>query len=159
MPSSPACRAPPPLGSGPYKVADFQVGRYIRWERVKDYWAKDLPVNKGRYNFDYIRWDYFRDQKARYEGIKGNIVDIREETIPKMWALEYDFPAVKQGLLVKETQKLGMPALMWWPILWNMRQERFQDIRVREALWLLYDFECSTTSWSTDTGTMAAVFL
>lgn len=135
----------PPLGSGPYKVAKFQVGRYIVWEKVANWWGKDLPVNKGRYNFERIRWDYFRDQNARFEAIKGNVVDVREETIPKMWALEYEFPAVQQGLLVKEMQEVSSPAHMWWPVLWNMRQERFRDIRVREALWLLYDFE-----WAND---------
>jgi len=102
----------PPLGSGPYKVGDFQVGRYIVWERVEDWWAKDLPVNRGRYNFDKIRWDYFRDSNARFEGIKGNIVDVREESIPKMWALEYNFPAVQQGLLIKEMQPISSPAIM-----------------------------------------------
>lgn len=131
----------PPLGSGPYKPAEYRVGSYIRWERVKDWWARDLPPIRGRYNFDSIRWDYFRDTNARFEALKGDVIDMREETNPKAWALEYDFPAAQAGHVKKEMQQMGTAALMWWPILWNQDQARFQDIRVREALWLLYDFE------------------
>ncbi|MEM7080916.1 MAG: extracellular solute-binding protein [Pseudomonadota bacterium] len=136
----------PPLGSGPYRVGDFQLGRYVVWERHAQWWARKLAQNRGRYNFDRIRWDYFRDGNSRFEALKANVIDTREETIPKMWALEYEFPAVQHGFVKKEFQPLGMPALMWWPILWNQDQPRFRDIRVREALWLLYDFE-----WANDT--------
>ncbi|NKB97102.1 MAG: ABC transporter substrate-binding protein [Pseudomonadales bacterium] len=136
----------PPLGSGPYKPADYQIGSYIRWERVKNWWAKDLPPNRGRYNFDYIRWDYFRDTNSRFEALKSNVIDVREETNPKSWAIEYDFPAALRGAVKKEMQQMGLPGLMWWPILWNQDRERFKDIRVREALWLMYDFE-----WTNDT--------
>jgi microcin C transport system substrate-binding protein len=135
----------PPLGSGPYRIADFAIGRYVRYQRVPDYWGRDLPVNRGRYNFDYVRYDYFRDEYVQYEGIKGGLVDLREENNPRRWALEYDFPAARRGLLRQELLDLDAPAGLWWPIFWNLRRERFQDPRVREALWLLYDFE-----WTND---------
>lgn len=135
----------PPLGSGPYRIADFAVGRYVRYERVPDYWGRDLPVNRGRYNFDRVRYDYFRDEYVQYEAIKGRLVDLREENNPRRWAAEYDFPGARRGLLRKEMLQLDAPAGLWWPIFWNLRHERFQDRRVREALWLLYDFE-----WTND---------
>jgi microcin C transport system substrate-binding protein len=131
----------PPLGSGPYRVADFQIGRYVTYERVDDYWGADLPVNRGRFNFDRIRYDYFRDSDVSREALTAGVVDVRPETEAKSWSTAYDrVPSVKAGLLKRELLEIAKPLGLWFPVFWNQRQERFQDIRVREALWLLYDF-------------------
>jgi len=129
----------PPLGSGPYRIGKFKTGRQITFERVANYWGKDLPVNRGRYNFDEIVYDYFRDDQVLYEAVKGDLIDIREETVPVRWATGYDTPAVARGIFVREQTRLLRPAGMWWPIFWNLRVPRFQDVRVREALYLLRD--------------------
>lgn len=131
----------PPLGSGPYRIADFRIGRYVVYERVPDYWGRDLPVNRGRFNFDRLKFDYFRDDNIQFEALKANLIDLREETFPSRWARDYDFPAVRRGHFVTRRMEMNRPAGLWWPIFWNLEQPRFQDIRVREALWLLYDFE------------------
>ena len=130
----------PPLGSGPYKVGAFDAGRWVEYERVPDYWGAKLPVNVGRNNFDIVKYDYFRDDQVRTESVKGHVVDILEENLPRRWATTYDFPAVKQGLFKAETFKLIIPGGLWWPMFFNLDQPRFQDIRVREALWLCADF-------------------
>ena len=109
-------------------------------ERVKDYWGADLPVNNGRYNFDTILFDYFRDESVMLESQKGDVIDIRTETVSKNWVTAYGFPAVKAGLFKKELVELSRPWGLWAPVMWNLDVERFQDIRVREALWLLSDF-------------------
>lgn len=126
----------PPLGSGPYKIGEFAVGRWVKFERVDDYWAKDLPVMKGRYNFDTIKIDYFRDDQVQTEAVKANVVDVHLENVPRRWAQSYDIPAVEQGYLIKRDNRALRPGGLWWPIFWNMAQPRFQDIRVREALWM-----------------------
>jgi microcin C transport system substrate-binding protein len=129
----------PPLGSGPYRVKSHRSGRQITYERVPDYWGRDLPVNRGRYNFDEIVYDYFRDDQVLYEAAKGDLIDIREETVPVRWATGYDTPAARRGDLVLEPTRLLRPAGMWWPIFWNLRDPKFRDVRVREALYLLRD--------------------
>ncbi len=129
----------PPLGSGPYRIGRFRTGRQVTFVRVPDYWGRDLPVNRGRYNFDEIVYDYFRDDQVLYEAVKGDLIDIREETVPVRWATGYDFPARRAGAFRTELTRLLRPAGMWWPIFWNLRKERFRDVRVREALWLLRD--------------------
>ncbi len=129
----------PPLGSGPYRIGEFVVGRWLQWERVKNYWAKDLPVYRGRFNFDAIKVDYFRDDQVQTEAVKGNEIDVHLENVDRRWTSSYNIPAVEQGLLKKDELRLLRPAGLWWPIFWNMAQPRFQDIRVREALWLLRD--------------------
>jgi microcin C transport system substrate-binding protein len=131
----------PPLGSGPYRIADHRIGRYVTYERVDDYWGRDLPVMKGRFNFDVIKYDYFRDEKVMLEAHRGNVVDIRTDNNAKNWATEYDFPAARNGLFRQELFPTTSPVGLTAPVFWNLRVERFQDIRVREALWLLYDFE------------------
>ncbi|MDZ7685521.1 MAG: extracellular solute-binding protein [Gammaproteobacteria bacterium] len=132
----------PPLGSGPYRIKDFDVGRYVVWERVPDYWGRDLPVNRGRWNFDTIKWDYFRDENVQREAHKSGILDVRQETVAKAWAVSYEqVPAMQRGLMKKELLELARPSGLWWAIFWNLRKERFQDIRVRKALSLLYNFE------------------
>jgi microcin C transport system substrate-binding protein len=138
----------PPLGSGQYRIADWRIGRYVTYERAADYWGRDLPVMRGRFNFDTVKYDYFRDEQVILEAHRGHIVDIRTEGNAKNWSIEYDFPAARAGLFKQElipgTSPVGLSptvAAPTSPIFWNMRRERFQDIRVREALWLLYDFE------------------
>ena len=130
----------PPLGSGPYRLAEFELGRFVIYERVDDYWGADLPVNRGRYNFDRIKYDYFRDEAVMLEALKGDVLDIRHETVSKTWATGYDFPAVRAGHFKKELVNLKRPWGMWWPTIWNLELAPFGDIRVREALWLLSDF-------------------
>ena len=131
----------PPLGSGPYRIERVGFGRYLTYRRVEDYWGRDLPVNKGRYNFDALKFDYFRDENVMLEAHKGDVVDVREESISKNWATQYDFPAVRQGLFRAELRDVARVWGLWWPVFWNLDRERFQDIRVREALWLLRDFD------------------
>jgi microcin C transport system substrate-binding protein len=130
----------PPLGSGPYKVGDFILGRYVTYERVDDYWGKDIPVNNGRYNWDRMKFDYFRDEAIMVESLKGDVLDIRHETVSKQWMTQYNFPAVQHGYFNRELVYLDRPWGMWWPVAWNLDRERFQDIRVREALYLMYDY-------------------
>ena len=130
-----------PLGSGPYRVKSFQAGRQVTYERVDDYWGRELPVNRGRYNFDEIVYDYFRDDQVLYEAIKGDLIDIRQEMVPARWNTGYDTPALRRGALVKQLDQLLRPAGLHWPLFWNMLNPRFQDVRVREALYLLMDAE------------------
>lgn len=130
----------PPLGSGPYQLDRFELGRNAFYQRVDDYWGKDIPVMKGRYNFDTVKWDYFRDETVIVEAHKAGILDFREETVSKNWTIKYDFPELHGGLFKKELRYINRTWGMWWPAFWNLRVERFQDVRVREALFMLYDF-------------------
>lgn len=131
----------PPPGSGPYRIGNYVIGRSVEFERVPDYWAKDLPVNRGRFNFDRIKYDYFRDDQVQTEALKAHVIDVHVENVPGTWHSSYDVPAVNDGYLKKVELKLARPAGLWWPIFWNMAQPRFQDIRVRKAFWLLNDME------------------
>ena len=130
----------PPLGSGPYRVGEFQVGRWIRWERVPDYWGQDLPVMKGRFNFDVLKYDYFADDRLKTEAVKGDVIDFHIENIPGYWERDYDTPAFRAGVFRQEWLPVKQPWGLWWPVFWNLDQPRFQDVRVREALWLVSDF-------------------
>ncbi len=130
----------PPLGSGPYRAGKIELGRNIILERVDDYWGAEIPVNRGRYNFDRVKYDYFRDESVQLEAIKGDVIDIRNETVSKNWTVAYGFPAVQAGYFKKELVDLARPWGLWGPIMWNLDRKRFQDIRVREALWLLSEF-------------------
>jgi microcin C transport system substrate-binding protein len=130
----------PPLGSGPYRIADYRLGRYILYERDPHYWGRDLPVMRGRYNFDEIKFDLFRDAAVRRQALRNDVFDLAVETVAKSWTLDYEFDAADAGLFRKELFPLARPGGLWWPVIWNLRHERFQDIRVREALWLLFDF-------------------
>lgn len=132
----------PPLGSGPYKVGDFRPGQDITFERVADWWAKDLPINKGRYNFDRIRYTSFRDTGVTLEAFKGGAYDFRSENSAKNWATGYDFPAVKDGRVQKKAFEHGRPTGMQ-AFAFNTRREMFKDPRVRQALSHAYDFEWS----------------
>ena len=130
----------PPLGSGPYKVASFKPGEYVSYGLRDDYWAKDLPVNKGRYNFGEVRFEYFRDRTAGFEALKGGSLDLREEYTSRDWATAYDFPALKEGRVTQLDLPDETPSgAQGWFI--NLRREKFKDIRVREAMNLAFDFE------------------
>ena len=130
----------PPLGSGPYRVQDFQVGRWIRWQRVADYWGRDLPAMKGRFNFDVMKFDYFSDDRVKTEAVKGDVIDFHIENVPQYWERDYDTPAFRAGVFKREWLPVQQPWGLWWPVFWNLDQPRFQDVRVREALWLVSDF-------------------
>ncbi len=135
----------PPLGSGPYRIAELDPGRSISFERVKDYWAKDLPVNKGRHNYDRIRIDYYLDQTVALEAFKAREYDFRSENIAKNWATAYDFPAVREGLVVTEEIRHEIPTGMQ-AFVFNTRRPMFRDRRVREALVYAFDFEWSNAN-------------
>jgi microcin C transport system substrate-binding protein len=130
----------PPLESGPYKVVAFEPGRYVLTERVKDYWGKDLPVNKGENNFDHIRYDYYRDDTVIREALKSGDVDYRLENQAKAWALDYDIPAMRAGWLKKEEVRHFSPTGIQ-AFVYNTRREIFKDKKVREALAYAFDFE------------------
>jgi microcin C transport system substrate-binding protein len=130
----------PLLGSGPYRMAKVDPGRSITWERVKDYWAKDLPATQGTANFDTVRVDYYRDSTVMFEAFKAGQIDLREESTAKDWATGYDFPAMKDGLVVKEQVEHQVPEGMQ-SFVFNTRRPIFQDARVRRALGYLFDFE------------------
>ncbi|WP_459205336.1 extracellular solute-binding protein [Pseudomonas sp. MLB6B] len=129
-----------PLGSGPYKVAEVKPGRSIRYERVKDYWAKDLPINRGQYNFDAMTFDSYRDNVVALQALKAGEFDFWEERIAKNWATAYNVPAVRDGRLLREELPNGTPSGMQG-FVFNLRRPLFQDVRVREALSQLFDFE------------------
>jgi len=129
-----------PLGSGPYRIADVQAGRSISFERVSDWWGKDLPVNRGFYNFDKLVTDYYRDNTVALEAFKAHQFDFWLETSAKNWATAYDIPAVSSGELRKEEMLNHNPTGMQG-FIFNTRRETLQDPRVREALSLLFDFE------------------
>ena len=130
----------PPLGSGPYRIDGFEAGRNIRYARVADYWAKDLNVNRGQYNFDTIRYDYFSDLTIALEAFKAGDVDFWSEVNSKRWANDYDIAAVRDGRIKIETPPNGNIQGMQSFVL-NQRRALFQDPLVREALVYAYNFE------------------
>ena len=132
----------PPLGSGPYKIESLDPGRSITYRRVADYWAADVPVNKGRNNVDVIRYDYYRDGTIALEAFKAGQYDVRQENSSKNWATGYDSPALRAGLIKKEAIPHQRPSGMQG-FGYNLRQPLFQDPRVREALAYAFDFEWS----------------
>ncbi len=132
----------PPLGSGPYKIKDFNAGTYVTYQRRDDYWAKDLAVNRGRFNFDEIRYDYYRDRNIELEALKSGQFDYREEFTSVNWATAYDIPAVKDGRLIKDILPDDRPSGAQGYFI-NTRRDKFKDPRVRAALDLAFDFEWS----------------
>ncbi|MBI5165721.1 MAG: ABC transporter substrate-binding protein [Magnetospirillum sp.] len=131
----------PPLGSGPYRIAGFESGRWIAYERVKDYWGAALPVRVGFNNFDRIRYDYYRDSTVALEALKAGEYDFREENESKKWATAYeDWAALKTGAAVKERLDNRNPAGMQ-AFAMNLRRPLFADVRVRRALAYAFDFE------------------
>ncbi|MCX7350573.1 MAG: extracellular solute-binding protein, partial [Alphaproteobacteria bacterium] len=130
----------PPLGSGPYKITSFKPGEYVAYGLREDYWGKDLAVNKGRYNFGEIRYEYFRERIAGFEALKSGAIDLREEFTSRDWATAYNFPALKDGRVLRVELPDETPSGAQG-FFFNLRREKFQDIRVREALNLAFDFE------------------
>jgi microcin C transport system substrate-binding protein len=130
----------PPLGSGAYKISEFDAGRSITYERVDNYWAKDLSINIGRNNFDFITYDYYRDSTVAVEAFKAGEYDFRQENIAKIWAESYNIDKVKNGEIVKEEIDHDLPTGMQAFIL-NLRKDKFDDINVRKALELAFDYE------------------
>ena len=130
----------PPLGNGAYRLKEFIPGRSIVYERVKDYWGKDLPVNIGRANFDELRFEYFRDTTVALEAFKGDQLDWRIEPVAKNWATAYDFPAVLDKRVIKEEFPVRSQGIMQGFVL-NTRRAKFSDPRVRRAFNLALDFE------------------
>lgn len=133
-----------PVGSGPYVVAQIKPGESILFKRNPDFWGKDLPILKGLYNADEIRFDYFRDANALFEAFKGGLYDVRLEDSPTRWISNYDFPAIQEGRVVKDPLPLGTPKGMTG-FVFNTRKPVFADIRVREALGLMFDFNWVNT--------------
>lgn len=129
-----------PLGSGPYRLKAFSPGRSITYERVKDYWGADLPTSVGTNNFDEMRYEYFRDSTVQLEGLKGDQYDFRLENSAKNWATAYEFPAVKDGRVVREEFAERATGRMQGFAI-NLRRDKFKDQRVRRALNLAFDFE------------------
>jgi microcin C transport system substrate-binding protein len=129
-----------PLGSGPYKVGRFEVGRFIEFDRVKDWWAADLPVNRGSYNFDTVRFDFYRDRDVAFEGFTGRNYLYREEFTSRIWNTRYDFSGVNDGRVKREKLPDDTPSgAQGWFL--NTRRNKFKDPRVREALGSAFDFE------------------
>src|SRR5215471_9921494 len=129
-----------PLGSGPYKVGNFEVGRHIEYERVKDWWGADLPVGRGQHNFDILRYEYYRDREVAFEGFTARSYLFREEFTSRTWATRYDFPAIRDGYVKREIIPDDTPsgAQGWF---FNTRRAKFEDRRLREAFIYAFDFE------------------
>jgi peptide/nickel transport system substrate-binding protein len=129
-----------PLGSGPYRVTAVKPGASVTLTRNPDYWGRALPVNRGLWNFDEIRFDFYREANSQFEAFKRGLYDFRVENEPLRWHDGYNFPAARNGQLVREAIKTGLPAPSEY-LVFNTRRPMFSDIRVREALTLLFDFE------------------
>jgi peptide/nickel transport system substrate-binding protein len=129
-----------PLGSGPYRVTAVKPGASVTLSRNPDYWGRDLPVNRGLWNFDEIRIDFYREANGQFEAFKRGLYDFRIEYEPLRWHDGYDFPAAKSGELIRDTIKSGLPQPSEF-LVFNTRRPVFSDIRVRLALTLLFDFE------------------
>ncbi len=130
----------PPLGSGPYRIKDVRPGRSITYERDPNYWGKDLPVNKGQWNFDQVRFEYYRDETVAFESFKAGNIDYWQESSAKNWATAYDFPALRDGYVKRQEVPIARTQPMQCFVL-NLRRPQFQDRRVREAFNLAFDFE------------------
>jgi peptide/nickel transport system substrate-binding protein len=129
-----------PIGSGPYVVASVDTGKSITFKRDPNYWGRALPINRGLWNFDEMRFDYYRDANAYFEAFKAGLYDVRNEEYPTRWETGYDIPAVRDGRIVKETFANGLPKLAT-DFVFNTRRPVFADIRVRQAIVLLFDFQ------------------
>jgi microcin C transport system substrate-binding protein len=129
-----------PLGSGPYKVGRLETGRFIEYDRVKDWWGADLPVTRGLHNFDVLRWEFYRDREVAFEGFKGKSFLFHEEFTSRIWATRYDFPAIKDGRVKRDVIPDDTPSggQGWF---FNTRREKFKDRRFRDALNYAFDFE------------------
>jgi microcin C transport system substrate-binding protein len=130
----------PPLGSGPYQVGRFETGRFIEYERVKNWWGADLPVGRGLNNFDVVRYEFYRDRDVAFEGFTSKTYLFREEFTSRIWATRYDFPAIREGRVKRDVIPDDTPsgAQGWF---FNTRREKFKDRRLREAFIYAFDFE------------------
>jgi microcin C transport system substrate-binding protein len=138
-------RMEPAIGSGPYVLDSYDINKRITYKRNPEYWGKDLPLNKGRANFDTIRVEYFADSNAAFEGFKSGAYTFRQENSSKSWATAYDFPALDEGHVIKTLLPDGGMATGQSYVM-NLRREKFDDIRVRQAIGLLFNFEWSNES-------------
>ncbi len=138
-----------PLGSGPYVVSQVDPGKSVTLKRDPNYWGRDLPINRGLWNFDEIRFDYYREANSHLEAFKRGLYDIRNEHDPGRWQVAYDFPAARDGRVIKEALPSGMPKTSTF-FVFNTRRAIFSDIRVREAISLLFDFEWINHSYFFD---------
>lgn len=129
-----------PIGSGPYKIAEVKPGERLILKRDPNYWGKDLPIRRGLFNFDEIDIEYFRDANSLFEAFAAGLLDFREETSPVRWTMAYDFPAIRDHRDLKEALPIGGPKGMEG-FVFNLRRPLFDDVRVREALSLMFDFE------------------
>jgi len=130
----------PPLGSGPYLVTQVRPGRSLTLTRDPEYWGKDLPINRGFWNFDEVRFDFYRDDNSYFEAFKKGLYDVRAEIDPNRWQTAYDFPAMRDGRVIRDSFPNGLPKGLS-AFVFNTRREIFSDIRVREAIAMLFDFE------------------
>ncbi len=135
----------PALGSGPYILDKVDVGKQIIYKKNPDYWGNDLPINKGRYNFDQFRIEYFADYNSAFEGFKAGVYTFRNEASSKIWATGYDFPALEKNWVKKTTLPDGNLSSGQSFVL-NLRREKFQDIKVRKAIGLMFNFEWSNST-------------
>ncbi|MEE2629199.1 MAG: ABC transporter substrate-binding protein, partial [Candidatus Latescibacterota bacterium] len=135
----------PPLGSGPYRISAVEPNRSVELERVKDYWGRDLGLNKGRYNYDRIRYEYFADQTAVLEAFKARVFDFRSENSSKAWATAYDFPAQRKGAVILQMVPHKRPTGMQG-FIYNLRRPVFASPRLREALAHAFDVRASGIS-------------
>ncbi|MEO1280217.1 MAG: extracellular solute-binding protein [Pseudomonadota bacterium] len=129
----------PPVGTGPYTITKVEPGRSLTYSRIPNWWGRDLPVNRGRFNFDTVKYEYFRDASAMFEAFKSGQIDLRLEEAPAQWAEGYDIAAVRDGQLLKREFPIGLPAGMT-AFAMNARRTPFDDIRVRQAMVELFDF-------------------
>jgi len=130
----------PPIGSGPYRISAVKPGASVTFTRDPNYWGRDLPINRGLFNFDEVRFDYFRESNSQFEAFKRELTDFRAESEPLRWHDGYDFTAAKTGEVIRDTIKNGLPQPTEY-LVFNTRRPAFADIRVRRALTLLFDFE------------------
>jgi microcin C transport system substrate-binding protein len=130
----------PPLGSGPYKIGRVEPGRYVEYARVRDWWGADLPVARGQYNFDTIRFEYFRDREVGFEAFTAKTYLLREEFTSRVWATRYEFPALRDGRVKRDILRDDTPSgAQGWFI--NTRRDKFKNRSLREALIEAFDFE------------------
>jgi len=131
----------PPLTSGPYFVSEFRQGRFVVYQRNPDYWGRSIPVNKGRYNFDTIRFEVYRDASVTREAFRKGLVDIWDESDARYWHNGFDIPALRRGWISKIRRNSGLEVGIREGIVLNNRRDRFKDRRIRQALTLAVDFE------------------
>jgi peptide/nickel transport system substrate-binding protein len=135
-----------PLGSGPYRVVAVDPGKSVTFKRNPAYWGRDLAINRGLWNFDEVRYDFYREANSHMEAFKRGLYDVRLEHDPTRWQTAYDFPALRDGRVTKEALPTGVPKVSSF-LVFNTRRPIFADVRVREAISLLFDFEWINQSY------------